>query len=712
MADLFELMDWPGIEAIVYSEEQYPREILGPHVTKHGLLVQCFFPKAKAVDLLLDDSGKRIAMQCQDEAGFFVCLLKRKKKISYHYEVHYADAPSCLYPDPYAFPAQYTAKELQQFDAGIFYNLYSKMGAHPMTVGTTKGIYFSVWVPTARRVSVRLKHSGLSNEEEVTFLMDRISSSGIYDLFIPGLEAGVKYYFEILLRGSEVQKKADPYAQRRVTEDSIYSLVPVSDAFAWADHDWIQMRGKSDTLSAPLAICETELAHFCDEESVLKYSQIAEKIVKYASEFGYTHVELAPVMEFLDDTTRGYATCGYFAPTSRYGTPEEFKQFVNLLHQAGLGVVMDWTAAHFPETEGGLQNFGGRALYEEPDSSKSYHPLWNTRFFNYADKHVKNFLLTNAFYWVQEYHIDGLRLDDVDSMLYLDYARSPGEWSPNMYGGNENLAAVEFLKHLNSIMGKKKPDVMIIAQEDGYWPHLTGEVDSQTIGFTYKWNRGWTESILQYFSVPLLERSAQYEELTLSMVYAYYENFILTLGIRDIEDLAVFAKRFEEDEPAKGSTLRLLTGYQFTHPGKKMLPFTATLESEQQTYLSELLQLYKTHPALYSLDTSAEGFEWLVHMPAEYNIVSFLRQSENVEDTLLVVCNFSAAPCEEYTLGVPFDGKYKEILNSDHTRYGGSGYINPRIKTVREQETNGRQYTLRMKIAGMSIAIFRYVQKN
>ena len=417
-------------------------------------------------------------------------------------------------------------------------------------------------------------------------------------------------------------------------------------------------------------------------------------------------MEFKPVMEYLEESTEGYSTSSYYAPTSRFGAPEKFQKAVNLLHQAGVGVILDWTPAQFPRFEGGLEKFDGTPLYEIPDESASVHPMWGTMLYNYGSPMVRDFLIANACFWTEVYHVDGFRMDDVDAMLYLDYGRNMGEWQPNLYGTNENLYAVEFLKHLNSIMKKRNSGVILIAQEDGLWPELTDSVENDHLGFDYKWSGGWTRDFLEYLASEPENRKNSHDQLTLSTLYAYSEHYILTLGSRDVGTLEDFRSKIWGNEKQKEAEIRAAYGYMTLHPGCKMSAPDKDMPKELKEYIRDLNTLYKEQPALWKKDDDYEGLEWIQLMKYEENVLTFLRKTENQEETLLAVCNFSAVPYENYQVGVPYAGKYKEIFNSDLKKYGGDGVGNPRVKTAKSQEWDERPYSIKMKIPALGILVF------
>ena len=688
---LYKLMNWPRIEDVVYCEESAPRDVMGPSLTQEGVIVQGFFPDAEAVSVVT--GGKTYACELEDEAGYYAVLLPRRKIPEYKFRVTKNGETKEFY-DPYAFPGQITEDEEKAFCAGVYYEAYEKMGAHPMEINGVKGTYFAVWAPNAVRVSVV---GDFNNWDGRTLMMHRMPMSGIYELFVPGVGAGDIYKYEIKTKDGGILLKADPYAAQAQQPPCTASVVADVDSFRWNDEDWMSSRCRFADKKQPVSIYETSLGQWSS----------AEELVDFLTETGYTHVEFLPVMEYLEEETNGYSTSAYFAVTSRFGEPEDFRALVDTLHQAGIGVILDWTPAQFPRYEGGLERFDGTPLYEQPDESGKVHPFWGTLLYNYASPMVKDFLISNACYWLEVYHADGLRMDDVDVMLYLDYGRNPGEWMPNLYGTNENLHAVEFLKHLNSIVKKRNPGVILIAQEDGLWPELTGSVEDDHIGFDYKWSGGWTKDFLDYLGETPQERKNSHDRLTLSMLYAYCERFVLTLGRRDVgTSFEEFMDRIPGDEAQKFAQIREAYTYMMLHPGCKMMAPEPGMPEGLKACIHDLNELYKANPALYTSDDKYDGFEWIQLMKYEENVISFLRKDTETGETLLAVCNFSDKVYESYRSGVPFYGKYKEIFNSDDKKYGGAGVKNPRMKTSRKEECDERENSLTFRLPAFGAVIF------
>mgnify|MGYP001622876551 FL=1 len=727
---LYDLMDWAEIEAVQYSEETHPRNILGPRVTQEGILIQCYFPEEQKVSVRTL-SDRRLHPMTQEDTGYFAVLLPGKKIPRYTFVLGEKDKKRELY-DPYAFPPQITEKEEARFQAGICYDIYEKLGAHPMTVAGVEGVYFAVWAPNALRVSVV---GDFNSWDGRTCQMHRLDS-GIFELFVPELKAGSLYKYEIKAKGGLTYLKADPYANASQKRPDNASVVADLRNFSWQDQEWMKARGEKQDYQAPMFIYEVHLGSWKkpeeEDKEFYNYREIAPMLASYVKEMGYTHVELMPVMEHPLDESWGYQVTGYYAPTSRYGTPEDFMYFMDYMHREGIGVILDWVPAHFPRDTFGLSAFDGTCLYEHLDPRKGSHPHWGTLIYNYGRPEVRNFLISNALFWADKYHADGIRMDAVASMLYLDYGKQDGEWVPNIYGGNENLEAIEFLKHLNSIFKKKYPSALLIAEESTAWPKITGALDDEGLGFDYKWNMGWMNDFLGYMRYDPVYRGAHHDELTFSMIYNYSERFLLSLSHDEVvHGKATLVQKMPGEYPQKLANLRLALGYLTVHPGKKLLFMGQDFGQDQEWNEKEeldwkaleypqhiqmrdcmkaLLHLYRTCPALYREDFTPEGFEWINCLEWEKNLLTFLRKTEKEEDTLLVVCNFSNVVYEDYQVGVPYPGKYKEIFNSDSAVYGGSGNVNPRVKMSRDQECDERKQSIKIKVPPLGISVFQYTK--
>ena len=734
---LYEMMDWAAVEGIVYSEEDHPHDILGAHVTEEGILIQTFLPTAKSVTVVLKDSKKEYPMDLEDEEGFFAALLPGKRIPKYHYHVDFgeeADGKENIveYEDPYRFAPQITEKETKKFNAGICYDIYEKLGSHPMTVNGVEGVLFAVWAPNAMRVSV-VGDFNLWDGRRLP--MRRLWDSGIFELFVPGLATGQLYKYEIKAKGGLTFLKADPYANAAQLRPDTASVITDLSQYAWKDEAWLKQRKNADSKKAPMSIYEVHLGSFRkpeDGREFYNYRELAVMLADYVKEMGYTHIELMPVMEHPFDGSWGYQVTGYYAPTSRYGTPEDFMYFMDYMHAQGIGVILDWVPAHFPRDTFGLAAFDGTCLYEHLDPRKGSHPHWGTLIYNYGRPEVKNFLIANALFWAEKYHIDGIRMDAVASMLYLDYGKNEGEWVPNIYGGNENLEAVEFFHHLNSIFKQKEPGVLMIAEESTAWPKVTGAVEDEGLGFDYKWNMGWMNDFIYYMSLDPIFRTANHGALTFSMVYAYSEDYILTLSHDEVvHGKASMIGKMPGDREQQFANLRAAYGFMLAHPGKKLLFMgqdfaqydewaeDRSLEWEllqydehkqMQNYVKALNTFYKEHPALYEMDYDPDGFTWINNISANENMVVFTRNTKKKEEMLLIVCNFSPLTYENHKIGVPYPGKYKEIFNSDSKEFGGSGVGNPRLKQSKKSECDDRADSILITVPPMSITVFSYTK--
>ena len=618
------------------------------------------------------------------------------------------------------------------FGNGRHYKIYEKMGAHPACFEGQEGIHFAVWAPHAKRVSIVCDRNGWDPERNP---MLPLESTGIYEGFYPGMGVGELYKYAILTEAGEWIFKADPYAFAAEFRPGTASITADLSDFPWADGKWMEERKKRNPEESPLSVYEVHLGSWKrhnrpENNGFINYIEAGEQLAEYCNYMGYTHVELMGIAEHPFDGSWGYQVTGYYAPTSRYGDPRQFMEMVNILHQHGIGVILDWVPAHFPKDAHGLANFDGTACYEHPDSRLGEHPDWGTKVFNYEKTEVQNFLIGNALYWYDMYHIDGLRVDAVASMLYLDYGKNSGEWLPNIYGGNENLDAIEFLKHLNSIYKKKHPSSLLIAEESTAWPKITGDLKDGGLGFDYKWNMGWMNDFLEFMKLDPYFRSGDYNGLTFSLLYAYSENFILVLSHDEVvHGKATLAGKMPgATQEEKFNNLRVAYGFMMTHPGKKLLFMgqefgqmnewneDVSLEwdlleyenhKKMQRYSKALNKLYLDYPALYKLDYNPDGFEWINCTSKDETIVVFLRKTEKEEDTLVVVCNFTPVVYER-EIGVPYKGTYTEIFNSDDKKFGGSGVGNKRAKKSVKKKVDGRENSLKIKVPPMAMVVFKW----
>lgn len=625
----------------------------------------------------------------------------------------------------------FTEFDIHLFAAGKHYRLYEKFGAHVMTLNGVKGTYFSVWAPSAKKVSVIGDFNYWNNNEHV--LNVRWDSSGIWEGFIPLIGKGENYkYFISSNHGEEPIEKADPYARRSEHPPKTASVI-WEDSYNWEDKQWMQQRKKHNALDAPYSVYEVHLGSWKrkgKENRYLSYTELAEELVSYVKEMNFTHVELMPVMEFPYDPSWGYQLTGYFSPSSRFGAPDEFKVLIDKLHQNNIGIILDWVPSHFPEDPHGLGLFDGTHLYEHPDIKKGYHKDWTSLIFNYGRNEVRSFLISNAIFWLDQYHADGLRVDAVSSMLFLDYSREEGEWEPNEFGGRENLDVISLLKELNVEVYKSFPDVQTIAEESTAFPMVSKPTDMGGLGFGMKWMMGWMHDTLQYFSKDPVHRKHHQNDITFSLTYAFTENFMLPLS----HDEVVHGKnsilsRMPGDEWQRFSNLRLLYGYMFTHPGANLIfmggefgqysewDFENSLDwnlldfyphKNTQHFFKKLNEFYRTEPALFEKGFSQEGFEWISYDDANNSIISYLRKGYDTKNDLIILCNFTPLFHESYRIGMPRLGKIKEIFNSDLLEFGGSGKTNKNTIHIKKEPWNNKAYSATISVPPLGVVIFKY----
>lgn len=748
---LHDLLNWTDVEEITCSESQNPHRILGAHVTDKGVLVQVYIPTARDISVKWGNSNRLYEMELVDETGFFAVLIPEKKIQEYSLVVFYDNDTLQEIADPYSFEPQYTDEELGKFGAGIHYSAYEKMGAHPETINGVKGVYFSVWAPCAKRVSVVGDFNLWDGRRHQ---MRKLGTSGVYELFIPGIERGALYKYEIKFQNGDPALKADPYANYAELRPNTASVVWDINQFQWTDEEWLKQRARIEEdalqkgLEKPLSIYEVHLGSWMRKEPTinpmgkqlngtefLNYRELAEKLAVYVKEMNFTHVELMPVMEHPYDASWGYQVTGYYAPTSRYGTPDDFMYFINYMHEQGIGVLLDWVPAHFPRDSWGLADFDGSCLYEHKDPRQGIHSLWGTLLYNYGRPEVKNFLIANALFWVEKYHADGIRFDAVASMLYLDFGKKPGEWVANIFGGNENLEAVEFIKHLNSIFKKRKDGTMLIAEESTAWPMVTGGLKNNGLGFDFKWNMGWANDFLGFLKCEPRFRKDRFTDLTFSMIYNYSERFILPFSHDDVTrgKSSLVNKMPGDTLEEKFAELRAAYGYMLGHPGKKLLfmgqefgqsnewsedksvdweLLEQPVHRQMQDYVKALNKIYRDYPACYEMDDSTEGFQWMNCMDSEHGIVSFVRKNSEPENTLLFVVNFSPDEHEKYRVPVPGAGKYKEIFSSNAAAYGGDGRHNVRVKSSHKEYCAGMPDSMEIYVPKHGVSIFTYTPEN
>lgn len=723
---LYDLMNWGAMEAIVYSEHDDPHSWLGGHITDKGVLYNTYQPAAREVGLKL--GSKVYPMENVDGQGNFSVLIAGSKVASYKLVVTYEDGVTSEIRDPYAYEPMISAEDEDRFIRGVHYEIYEKLGAHVKTVKGVKGTYFAVWAPNAMRVSVVGNFNCWDGRRHP---MRKLRAAGIFELFVPGVDEGEIYKYEIKCKGGMTYLKADPYANYCEVRPNTASIVRSLD-YDWTDSEWLDKRRRTDAKSIAMSVYEVHLGSWIrkdeGENGFYNYRELAVKLAKYVKKQGYTHVELLPVMEHPFDGSWGYQVTGYYAATSRYGTPQDFMYFVDYMHSQGIGVILDWVPAHFPRDAFALSNFDGTCLYEHPDKRLGEHPDWGTLIFNFGRPEVSNFLIASALFWVEKYHADGIRMDAVASMLYLDYGRRDGNWVANRYGGNENLEAIELLKHLNSIFHKKNNGALIIAEESTAWPRITGDVEHDGLGFDLKWNMGWMNDFTSYMKQDPLFRKGCHGQLTFGMMYAYSENFILVLSHDEVvHGKCSMLNKMPGYRVDKFANLRAAYGFMTGHPGKKLLfmgqEFGQSrewsearsldwfeLDDEQnrglQKYTARLNALYTGNPAMTLLDNEPGGFTWMSCMDADHSIVSFIRSDGNPADTLLFVVNFTPVMYDRFEQAVPYAGTYKEVLNSDSVTFGGQGVINSAKRHSKPVARDGQDNMIVIKLPAYGCCVF------
>lgn len=686
---------------IVNGEHSDPHTVLGMHEMEEdgrkAVVVRAFLPDAAGITVIdYANKRKKYPMERLHADGFFeVTIADREEWFRYQLEYTDADGNTWRSYDPYSFSPTLSEFDRHLFGAGTHYEIYEKMGGRLMTHEGARGAAFSVWAPNAKAVSVI---GDFNNWDARRSPMRRLGESGIWELFLPAAAEGDKYKFHVTQCDGRVVDKTDPYGVYAEVRPNNASVLYPLKRYKWKDRRWMTARRKYDFRTAPMNIYEVHLGSWkrAEGDRFLTYTELAEQLIPYVKEMGYTHIEMLPVEEHPFDGSWGYQVTGYYAPTSRYGSPDEFKQFVDACHQNGISVILDWVPAHFPKDDFALARFDGTALYEHQDPRLGEHIQWGTYIFNYGRKEVANFLLANALYWMDIFHIDGLRVDAVASLLRLDFCKEEGQWLPNVYGGSENLEAIEFLKHMNSVIAEREPGALMIAEDSTAWPGVTKKVDEGGLGFSLKWNMGWMNDFLSYIKLDPIYRKYHQNKLTFGMAYHYAENFVLVLSHDEVvHTKSSMIGKMPGDVWQSFANLRLSYGFMMGHPGKKLLfmggEFAQYSEwsearsldwhllqyadhQEMQAYVKELNHLYTEEPAFWAEDFDPNGFQWIECDDAESSIVSFVRRSEEKE--LVFLCNFTPVVHRGFSLGVPQEGVYHERLNSDAARFGGSDVIN------------------------------------
>ncbi len=715
------------IEAIVNGYHGDPFRILGPHFVdrkKACWEVRAFLPHAVEVAVAVD--GTAVPMKKQHPDGFYVASIDGEPR-PYRLRTKTWQGDTIEVEDPYRFPPLLSDFELHLYSEGTHFESYRSLGAHVVTLEGVEGVQFAVWAPNAELVTVL----GDFNDWDIRRHPMRHRHTGIWELFLPGLRTGMRYKYFVRSRFHGYHReKADPYAFYSETPPKSASIVWDIDRYQWHDRQWMERRANTNLLKAPFSIYEVHLESWLrgPHNQPLTYQELAVTLVEYVKKMGYTHIELLPVHEHPFSGSWGYQVIGYYAPTSRFGTPDDFMYFIDMCHQNGIGVLVDWVPGHFPKDEHGLVFFDGTALYEHEDPRKGEHRDWGTKIFNYSRNEVRAFLISNALFWLRKYHIDGLRVDAVASMLYLDYSRKPGEWVPNVYGGNENLEAIDLLRRFNEL-AHKEPGVITAAEESTAFPGVSKPVYLGGLGFTFKWNMGWMHDMLHYFSENPVHRKYHHNNITFSMLYAFTENFILPIS----HDEVVHGKRsllnkMPGDEWQRFASARAFLAYMYGHPGKKLLFMGSEIGQYEewdyhsgvrwellqfdfhrklQTLVRELNRLYASQPALYEVDYHWSGFEWVDIADVENSVIGFLRRAQNPEDFLLFCCNFTPVPRYNYRFGVPEPGFYREIFNTDAEMFGGSNVGNFPGVTADDTNTHGRPHSISITLPPLAVVVFQ-----
>jgi 1,4-alpha-glucan branching enzyme len=742
------------IDSIVWNQHHDPFEVLGPHMIQQDgqtvWAIRAYLPTADEAWVVLPENRSEHPMEKGHNPHFFECLLTTQELSNYQLKYREGEHERFVY-DPYAFKTRrITDFDVHLFAEGNHHRIYEKLGAHVTEIDGVSGVYFAVWAPGARNVSVL----GDFNYWDGRKHQMRRTGNGIWELFIPEIGYGEHYKYEIKNPHGHIYEKSDPYGFQQEVRPKTASIVTDLDAYEWQDADWMEQRRHTEPLDHPVSVYEVHLGSWLHASSAdpaqlpdgtiqpavqvadlkpgarfLTYRELAAKLIPYVKELGFTHIELLPIAEHPFDGSWGYQVTGYYAATSRYGTPEDFMYFVDQCHQAGIGVLIDWVPGHFPKDGHGLAFFDGTHLYEHADPRQGEHKQWGTLVFNYGRNEVRNFLVANALFWFDKYHIDGMRVDAVASMLYLDYLREDGAWVANQYGGRENIEAADFLRQVNHVVFSYFPGVLSIAEESTSWPMVSWPTYVGGLGFNLKWNMGWMHDMLDYFHMDPWFRQFHQNNVTFSIWYAFSENFMLALS----HDEVVHGKsnmlgKMPGDEWQKFANMRCLFTYMFTHPGKKTLFMSmeygqwsewnvwGDLEwhllqyephQKHHTFMTKLNELYKSEPALYTNDFSQDGFEWIDCNDNRHSVVSFIRRDRDSPDFVVTICNFTPQPHSHYRLGVPESGYYREIFNSDAREFGGSNMGNLGGKWTDDWAYHGQSYSIDVTLPPMAVVVFK-----
>jgi len=718
------------LRAIASGDHPDPFSVLGMHEEDGEFVVRTFLPgDARRVQAVSVGGYSLGDLAPVNSDGLFAGIVSASEVVPYRLRVVWDDATVAEVEDPYRFPPTLGEMDLHLFGEGNHHRLYDKLGAHISEVDGVGGTAFAVWAPNARRVSVVGDFNGWEGRRHGM----RKYPGGVWEIFVPEVGDGAVYKFEIKGPDGEfLPLKADPFGFRAEKLPGTASIVHDPTRYEWDDANWMQRRAEKNALDAPMTTYEVHLGSWRRNEdgSYFTYRQLADELVLYVAELGYTHVEFLPPTEYPFDGSWGYQPLGLFAPTSRFGTPDDFKHLVDAFHRAGIAVVIDWVPAHFPEDAHGLGLFDGTHLYEHADPRQGRHPDWGTLIFDYGRPEVRNYLTANALFWCREYHVDGLRVDAVASMLYLDYSREEGQWVPNERGGNENLEAIAFLQKTNELVYEHAPGAVTIAEESTAWPMVSRPTYMGGLGFGYKWNMGWMHDSLQYMQEDPLHRSYHHDRLTFSLVYAFNENFVLPLSHDEVvHGKGSLINKMPGDEWQRFANLRAYYGLTYIHPGKSLLFMGGELAQSRewnhdtqldwnlldnennvgiQNLVRDLNAIYKATPALHEVDFEPEGFEWISDSDRQNSVISFLRRAKDPEDFVIVICNFTPVVRENYQIGVPAGGHYEVVLNTDDNRYGGSGIGEATIE-AQETPAHGKPYSLALTLPPLATIILKPV---
>jgi 1,4-alpha-glucan branching enzyme len=720
------------IDSLARGLHADPFAVLGPHDSPDGLIIRVFRPHAKAIAVIDVGTGSTASYDLErlHPDGLFEGTIPGATREAFDYRLRIAWPDGLAdVDDPYRYGPVLTDFDLHLLGEGTHFQAFDKLGARLIIHGIRAGVHFAVWAPNAERVSVVGDFNGWDGRVHP---MRAIRPGGYWEIFVPDLGQGDPYKFEVVGADGERVLKADPCGRYFETPPRTASIVWSSDSYAWQDGAWMTARAdKALWLRQPMSVYEVHLGSWQrgPDRALLTYREMAERLVPYVKQMGFTHIELLPVMEHPFTGSWGYQVIGFFAPTSRFGPPEDFKAFVDACHREGIGVILDWVPGHFPKDQHGLARFDGTALYEHADPRQGEHQDWGTLVFNYGRHEVRSFLLSNALFWLKQFHLDGLRVDAVASMLYLDYSREAGQWVPNKYGGRENLDAIEFIKQLNVIVGSECPGAVVCAEESTSWPGVTKPVHLGGLGFTYKWNMGWMHDMLAYTKEDPIHRKWHHNKITFSMVYAYSERFILPFS----HDEVVHGKRSMVDKMPgdvwqKHANLRALFGYMFAHPGKKLLFMGGEIgqwrewnhdwqldwevlgdprHAGMQRWVHDLNHVYQREASLWEADHDPSGFAWIDCHDLEHSVIALIRRAANQSDFTVAVVNFTPVPRQGYRLGVPEAGTYRELLNSDSEIYGGSNMGNAGVVTSEDRPAHGLPHSLSLTVPPLGFVLLK-----